>query len=207
MMSRNNENDLTPAQADEQRESHVLSLNPREQLKRRERGKRLLFTLVAALLALVVIVGSYILINHSSQNKQPVLLPHVTGPGLYAYLGNAVYQLDNRTHQVVWKHTFASNEAVQGDPPSSSAPGQPFVAGSVLYLETRDWQHNDRQYLYAFNTADGSVLWRQLSARALANGTAVYTLVESKTAHSSTLTARDVHTSYCGLEERSSIRY
>jgi outer membrane protein assembly factor BamB len=194
MMSRNNENDLTPAQADEQRESHVLSLNPREQLKRRERGKRLLFTLVAALLALVVIVGSYILINHSSQNKQPVLLPHVTGPGLYAYLGNAVYQLDNRTHQVVWKHTFASNEAVQGDPPSSSAPGQPFVAGSVLYLETRDWQHNDRQYLYAFNTADGSVLWRQLSARALANGTAVYTLVESKTAHSSTLTARDVHT-------------
>jgi outer membrane protein assembly factor BamB len=66
--------------------------------------------------------------------------------------------------------------------------------GNVLHLETRAQQHYDLQYLYAFNAADGSVLWRQLSARALANSTAVYTLVESKTADSSTLTAREART-------------
>jgi hypothetical protein len=124
-MSRNKENDFTPAQVGEQIESHVLPLHPREQRSRRESGKRLLFTLVAGLLALVVIVGHSILITHASQtNKPPVLLTPMIGTGLHAYFGNAVYRLDNRTHQVVWKHTFASNEAVQSDL-SSSAPGQP----------------------------------------------------------------------------------
>jgi outer membrane protein assembly factor BamB len=192
-MSRNKENDFT--QAGEQIESHLPSLSPREQRRRRESGKRLPFTLVAVLLAPVVIVGCSTFINHASQNKQPGLLTPVTGSELYAQQGNTVYRLDNRTYQLVWKHTFTSNEAVQGDPLSSfSAPGQPFVVGNVLYLETRDQQRYDRQYLYALNTADGSVLWRQLSARALANSTAVYTLVESPTANSSTLTARDART-------------
>ncbi len=53
---------------------------------------------------------------------------------------------------------------------------------------------NRRQYLYALNSGDGSILWRQPSARALANSGAVYTLVESKTSNSSTLTARDPRT-------------
>jgi outer membrane protein assembly factor BamB len=193
-MSRDKENDFTPAQAVERIESHLPSLSPCDPRRRRESGKRLPFTLVALLLVPVVIVGCSTLINHASQNKQPDLLTPMTGPGLYAYQGNTVYRLDNRTDQVKWKHIFASNEAVQGDPLSSSAPGQPFVVGSVLYLETRDQQHGDRQYLYAFNTADGSELWRQLSARALANSTAVYTLVESQTGDSSTLTARDART-------------
>jgi outer membrane protein assembly factor BamB len=191
--SRNKENDFTPAQAGEQIESHVLLLSPRQQRGRRERGKRLLFTLVAVLLAPVVVVGCSTLLTPPSHNKPQGLLTPVTGSGLYAYVGNEVYRLDNRSHQVVWKHTFASTETVQGDL-SSSAPGQPFVVGSVLYLETRDQQHGVRQYLYALNTADGSVLWRQPSARALANSTAVYTLVESTTADSSTLTARDART-------------
>src|SRR5215469_12335564 len=152
-MSRNKENDFT--QAGEQIESHLPSLSPREQRRRRKSGKRLPFTLVALLLAPVVIVGCSTFINHASQNKQPGLLTPVTGSELYAQQGNTVYRLDNRTYQVVWKHTFTSTEAVQGDPLSSfSDPGQPFVVGGVLYLETRDQQRYDRQYLYALNTAD-----------------------------------------------------
>lgn len=173
----------------------LLSINPREQRRGRRRGKSLLFTQLAAVLALLVIVGGFALINNNfSRNKRTALLTHTTGAGLYGYLGNAVYRLDNRTHQIVWKHTFASNEIVNANPLSGLIPNQPFVVGSVLYLETYDRQNYGRQYLYAFNAADGSVLWRQLSARALANDRAVYTLVESKTSNSSTLMARDART-------------
>src|SRR5262245_47645996 len=110
-MSRNKEKEYARAQADERIESHLPSLHPHEQGKRRERGNWLLFTLVAVLLALFVIVGRSILLTHASQNKPLGLLTPVTEPGLYSYIGNAVYRLDNRTHQVVWKHAFASTEA------------------------------------------------------------------------------------------------
>ncbi len=126
--------------------------------------------------------------NPSSQNEPPVLQTHVTGPGLYAFLSNAVYKLDQRTYQLVWKHTFASDEAVQGDPRWSIAPGQVLGARDILYMGTHE------KHLCVLNTADGSVLWRQWSARDLANSTAAYTLVESKTAQCSTLTAYDEFT-------------
>src|SRR5215469_13556996 len=105
-MSRNKENDFPQAQTGEHIEIHLPSLSPSERRRRRQSGKCLPFTLVAALLAPVVIVGCSTLITHNSQNKPPALLEPVTAPGLYAYLQNSVYRLDNRTHQVLWKHIF-----------------------------------------------------------------------------------------------------
>lgn len=181
-----------------QEETHqsgiLLSVGPREQRRGRGRGRNLLLTQLAAVLALLVIVGGFVLVSSFSHHKQqPLIMTHASGAGLYGYLGNTVYRLDNRTHEIVWKYTVASNEAVEGDVFSSSS-GLPFIVGHVLFLTTHDSQHYDRQYLYALNAADGSLLWRQLSARGLANSMALYTLVESKAANNSTLTARDVHT-------------
>ncbi|HET8845966.1 MAG TPA: PQQ-binding-like beta-propeller repeat protein [Ktedonobacteraceae bacterium] len=131
--------------------------------------------------------------NSSSQNEPPVLQTDVTRPGLYASVGNAVYKLDQRTYQVIWKHTFASDEADQGDPRASVAPDRVLGAGDILlYVGTGNEQRDAS--LRVFQTADGSVFWWQLSARARANSTTVYTLVESKTAQSSTLTAYDAFT-------------
>jgi outer membrane protein assembly factor BamB len=179
--------------ADEQEETQqgvVPSTSPNEQRKNRARvyRTRMLFTQLAAVLCLILIVGSFVLVSNLSHHGQTASLSEKGGSGLYAYLGQAIYRLDSRTHQILWKHAFASNETVGG------GTMFPIVVRGVLYMETQENQVNGRQYLYALNTANGTVLWRQLSAMAFVNSTAVYTLLESTTSDISTLTARDPQT-------------
>lgn len=186
--------------AEQQEETHqsgvLPSLDPRVARQRSGRGRRSFLTQMAAVLALVVLVGGFVFIitRNAAPHLQPTLLTRSSGSGLYAYHANAIYRVDNRTHQVVWKHLFANDESILGDPSFALVPNQPAVSGNILYLETQNTQHLGQQYLYALKPTDGSVLWRQLSTRALANSSMVYTLVEAKTSSSSTLTARDLRT-------------
>ncbi|HEU0003203.1 MAG TPA: PQQ-binding-like beta-propeller repeat protein, partial [Ktedonobacteraceae bacterium] len=165
------------------------------QSKPRARRTRVLLAQLAAVLCLIVIVGSFILVSALSPRGQQATSLNIAGAsGLYAYLNQSIYRLDNQTHTILWQHTFASDETVQGGTPFSSDVQQPFVVHGVLYVETQENKANGRQYLYALNSANGSILWRQPSARAFVNSTAVYTLVESKTVDVSILTARDPRT-------------
>jgi len=183
---------FTP-EVDEQIERHLSGSDG--QRKPRARRSRVLLAQLAAVLCLVLIVGSFVLVTALSQRGQPSTLLNITGAGgLYAYLNQSVYRLDSQTHSILWKHTFASAEMVQGGTPFSNDMHQPFVVHGILYVETQENKAKGGQYLYALNSANGSVLWRQPSARAFVNSTAVYTLVESKTVDVSTLTARDPRT-------------
>ena len=189
----------TPAKADSQqkeaRQGGVMSLpTSHSQRKPPVRRTRTLFVQLAAVLCLVVIVGSFVLVTTLSRRGQQATSLNIAGAsGLYAYLNQTIYRLDSQTHSILWKHAFASDEMVQGGIIFADNK-QPVVVHGVLYLETQENTVNGRQYLYALNTANGSVLWRQPSARAFVNSTAVYTLVESKTSDVSTLTARDPRT-------------
>ncbi|MGH2495208.1 MAG: PQQ-binding-like beta-propeller repeat protein, partial [Ktedonobacteraceae bacterium] len=170
---------------------------PHGQRKSRPRRTRVLFAQLAAVLCLVVIVGSFVLVTTLSQRGQPSTFLGIAGAsGLYAYLNKTVYRLDSQTHSILWKHTFAGSETVADGTNGLSTLDQPFVVHGILYIETQENKLNGGQYLYALNTANGSVLWRQPSARAFVNSTAVYTLVESKTSDVSTLTARDPRTGH-----------
>jgi outer membrane protein assembly factor BamB len=189
-----------PATRDEQEEtqqggSMSLANSPMQSKNRtRTRRTRTLFAQLAAVLCLVLLVGSFLLVTALSHPGQPTLLNITGGSGLYAYLNRAIYRLDSQTHTILWKHAFASGETVEGGTIFSNNSEQPSVVHGIVYLETRENTQNGRQYLYALNSANGSVLWRQPSARAFVNGRAVYTLVESTTSNVSTLTARDPQT-------------
>ena len=192
-MSHSDTTKFTPPEVDEQIERHLSGSDG--QHKPRARRSRILLAQLAAVLCLVLIVGSFVLVTALSRRGQQSTLVNIAGAsGLYAYLNQSVYRLDSQTHSILWKHTFASAEMVQGGTPFSSDMHQPFVVHDILYVETQENKANGRQYLYALNSANGSVLWRQPSARAFVNSTAVYTLVESKTVDVSTLTARDPRT-------------
>ena len=154
---------------------------------------RALLLQLAAVLCLVLIVGSFVLVTALSRQGQPARFPTGSGSGLYAYLNNAIYRLDSQTHTILWKYTFASSETVEGDAIYDNS-NQPVVVKGILYVETHTDTASSQQYLSALNTTNGSLLWRQPSARAFVNDLAVYTLVESKTANITTLTARDPRT-------------
>ena len=160
--------------------------------QRMPRARRLLVQL-AAVLCLVLIVGSFVLVTTLSRQGQPIIsLTAGSGSGLYAYLGNTIYRLDSQTHTILWKHAFASNEAVEAGGFYGNVD-LPVVVNGIMYVETHTGT-TDQQYLSALNTTNGSLLWRLSSARAFVNDVAVYTLVESKTANITTLTARDLRT-------------
>jgi outer membrane protein assembly factor BamB len=154
---------------------------------------RVLLLQLAAVLCLVLIVGSFVLVTTLSRQGQPASLPTGSGSGLYASLGSAIYRLDSQTHTILWKYTFASSETVEGGAIYDNGT-QPVVVKGILYVETHTDTASSQQYLSALNTANGSLLWREPSARAFVNDLAVYTLVESKTANITTLTARDPRT-------------
>jgi len=154
---------------------------------------RVLLIQLATVLCLALIVGSFVLVTTLSREGQPARLPTGSGSGLYAYLGSAIYRLDSQTHNILWKYTFASSETVEGGAIYDNL-NLPVVINGILYVETHTNTASSQQYLSALNTANGSLLWRQPSARAFVNDLAVYTLVESKTATITTLTARDART-------------
>lgn len=162
----------------------------------RQRRASVLVMPLAAVFALVVIVGSFIFFsNFAHNNAMPTsIISSVSARGLYGSRNNIIYRLDNQTHKVLWKHTFASDESVENGLPGRNQ--KPFAVGSLLYVETQNTgaQAPGKQYLYALNVTNGAVLWRQASAQAFANNTAIYTLVESTKADTSTLTAFDLHT-------------
>lgn len=185
---------------DEQEETQQAGIMPTAsssgQGKRRNRARRsrILFAQLAAVLCLVLIVGSFVLVSNFARRGQPALPNIQGGSGLYAYLSQAIYRLDSQTHRVLWKHAFAVDETVVGDTIVSDNLGQPVVVRGILYVETQENKGNRTQYLNALDTRNGSLLWRLPSARAFVNSMAVYTLVESKTIDVSTMTARDPQT-------------
>jgi outer membrane protein assembly factor BamB len=172
----------------------TASSNGQHSHRNRARRSRILFAQLAAVLCLVLIVGSFVLVSNFARRGQPALTNIPGGSGLYAYLSQAIYRLDSQTRRVLWKHAFASNETVVGDAIISNNLDQPVVVHGILYVETREDKGNRIQYLNALNTLNGTLLWRLPSARAFVNSIAVYTLVESKTSDVSTLTARDPQT-------------
>src|SRR5579859_325812 len=185
---------------DEQEETQQVGIMPgaspngQHRHRNRTRRTRILFAQMAAVLCLVLIVGSFVFLNSFARRGQPAITSIPGGSGLYAYLDQAIYRLDSQTHRVLWKHTFAVDENVVGDPILSDMSGQPVVVRGILYVETQENKGNRTQYLNALDTRSGALLWRLPSARAFVNSMAVYTLVESKTIDVSTLTARDPRT-------------
>ena len=173
----------------------LLPAGSRGQPWRRGRTYPLLAQLVAVL-CLALIVGSFALITTLARRGQPVVNGIASQSQLYAYQNQALYRLDNQTHQIVWKHAFANNELVTGKGTFLGGVAQlPFVRQGILYVETqKDGTGGVAQYLYALNAGDGTVLWRQPSARAFVNSEAIYTVVEFTTSNTSTLTARDLRT-------------
>lgn len=170
-------------------------LSPTNASGQRRRYARPLFAQLAAVLCIILVVGSFVLISNLSHRPQPTLSTGQSGNGLYAHLDHTIYRLDSRTHQILWKYTFASNETILDGPMSLDEGERPFVENGILYVETQIvGQGNDRQYLSALRASNGALLWRLPSARALINSTAVYTLVESRTSNLSTLTTRDPQT-------------
>ncbi|MGH2494849.1 MAG: hypothetical protein ACRDIV_09105, partial [Ktedonobacteraceae bacterium] len=104
-----------PAMADQPEEAQrggVMSHpGPHGQRKSRPRRTRVLFAQLAAVLCLIVIVGSFVLVTTLSQRGQPSTSLGIAGAsGLYAYLNKTVYRLDSQTHSILWKHTFAGSE-------------------------------------------------------------------------------------------------
>lgn len=187
---------VTPKTEGESEETQLAgAILPTNANGQRRRRARPLFAQLAAVLCIILIVGSFVLVSNLSHRQQPASLPGQSGSGFYAYLAHTIYRLDSRTHQILWKHAFASNETVLDGTMSQNGGEKPFVEHGILYVETQiTGQGNARQYLSALRTTNGALLWRLPSARALINNTAVYTLVESRTSNLSTLTARDLQT-------------
>jgi outer membrane protein assembly factor BamB len=102
-----------------------------------------------------------------------------------------IARLNTQTHQVIWQHTFSHEDVLANGSPAVPGPDQPFVSGGIIYVSTLANLGPGKRYLSALNAANGAVLWRQPSARAFANSTTLYTLVESQTLALSILTARD----------------
>ena len=188
---------IVPVTVDEPEDapqSGIISrTSPHSGRRRRTSRARVLLIQLAAALWLVLSGGSFVLVTTLSRQGQPASLTVGGGSGLYAYLGNAIYRLDSQTHSILWKYAFASNETVEGGAIYDSL-NQPVVVNGILYVETHTGAAGSQQYLSALNTANGSLLWRLPSARAFVNHLAIYTLVESKTANLTTLTARDLRT-------------
>lgn len=162
---------------------------------RRRRYARPLFAQLAAILCIILIVGSFVLVSNLSHSPQPTLSTGQSGNGLYAHLDNTIYRLDSQTHQILWKHAFANNETILDGTMSQDEGERPLVENGILYVETQIMgQSSSQQYLSALRTSNGILLWRLPSARALINSTAIYTLVESRASDLSTLTARDPQT-------------
>jgi outer membrane protein assembly factor BamB len=183
--------------ANEQDDNPIPPIRSSSQYQIRRRAYPLLAQVAAVFFCLFLLVGSYILVTTLAPHAQLASKgTTVSTSGLYAYQNQAIYRLDNQTHQILWKHAFADDEIVQGnDTMLSSIDQLPFVMHGILYVETnRNMTSPVEQYLYAINTANGAVLWRQPSARAFINNEAIYTLVESTTSNTSTLTARDLRT-------------
>ena len=171
----------------------AASPNGQHQQRTRSRRTRILFAQLAAVLCLVLIVGSFMLVSSFSHRGQPALLNIPGDSGLYAYQGQNIYRLDSSSHRILWKHAFASNENVTGGSIFSVGNALQVVRG-ILYVETQENKGNRTQYLNALDTRNGALLWRLPSARAFVNSIAVYTLVESKTIDVSTMMARDPRT-------------
>lgn len=120
-------------------------------------------------------------------SEQPAPLEGDDDRGLYGYLYHAIYRLDRRTHQMLWKYVFTDNgSAIKGEP--ALYANIACVVDGVVYMETTG------RYLYALNATTGSLLWKQPSTKAFVNRLAVYTLAKSLSFEGYTLTARDRHT-------------
>jgi outer membrane protein assembly factor BamB len=177
----------------------ILPARSNSQYQTRRRTYPLLVQVAAVFFCLILFVGSYVLVTTFAPHGQTITPTPDTitsTSGLYAYQKQTIYRLDNQTHQILWKHAFADDEIVQGNDMMLSGVDQlPFVMHGILYVETnRNMTSPVEQYLYAINIANGNVLWRQPSARAFINNEAIYTLVESTTSNTSTLTAHDLQT-------------
>ncbi|GCE21770.1 outer membrane protein assembly factor BamB family protein [Dictyobacter kobayashii] len=189
--------------AGEQQEETAQGLGQRPQLdrasgerRRATKRSRLLLTQLVAILCLVLIVGSFVWFINRPGPIQPVSRTITNSSGnLYAYLGQTLYRVDNQSHNIIWKYTFASNEAIEDN---SSIPQlrqhQSFSVGNILYVMTHDTKDANQQYLYAFSQNSGTLLWKLSSARPLTNNQTLYTLVESRTSDVSTLMARNPQT-------------
>jgi outer membrane protein assembly factor BamB len=183
--------------ANKQDDNPIPPIRSSSQYQIRRRAYPLLAQVAAVFFCLFLLVGSYILVTTLAPHAQLASTDtSVSTSGLYAYQNQAIYRLDNQTHQIQWKHTFANDEMVVGDEITLSSVNQlPFVKNGILYVETHsNTTSMVKQYLYAINTANGTILWQQPSARAFINNEAIYTLVESTTSDVSTLTARDLRT-------------
>jgi outer membrane protein assembly factor BamB len=191
---------LTPTikQDDVRQDNPFAATRSNSQHQKRRRAYPLLAQMAAALFCLLLVVGSFVLVTTFASHKQTTPISNtVTSPGgLYAYQNQAIYRLDTQTHQILWKHTFTNNEMVTGSNESFfGVPQLPFFMHGILYVETnRNITSHIEEYLYAINAANGTILWRQPSARVFINNEAIYTLVESTTSDISTLTARDLRT-------------
>lgn len=171
----------------------VLSSGPAQARRTGGRARsRPLLAQLAAVLALAMLVAGFLLLSSLAPHKQPLLQTGVSRPGLYAYQAGTIYRLDSQTHQVMWKHTFAHEQILTGGGPVAEGPDQPFVSAGIIFVSTQAQTGGPgKRSLSALNAATGALLWQQPSARAFANQTTVYTLVESQTLAESTLTARD----------------
>jgi outer membrane protein assembly factor BamB len=169
---------------------------PSVRSRKKRRHSYPLLAQLAAVFCLILIVGSFVLVTTLLHRAQPTSTILTGESGLYALQNQTIYRLNKQTHQILWKYALTDQEVVASNNAVLYGVAQlPFVMHGILYVETnRSITSHIEQYLYAINAANGAVLWKQPSARAFVNNEAIYTLVESTTSNSSTLTARDLRT-------------
>jgi outer membrane protein assembly factor BamB len=152
--------------ADRQSGENILSLKliQRQKQERLARMKEIqvrkfspiarVFSTLAAVLIVAVLVGSMIIITHAAQQntgattatgaaKQPVSQPL----GIYTSSSNAVFRLNALTHQAIWQQTLPDVSKI-------------IPTGNVVYLLQSSQHKNAVNDVVELDAGSGKILWK-----------------------------------------------